>query len=145
MRVSVFVSVWVILAAGLLSGRTPAVAQAVTPDGAAFHKIIKDQMKAFASGDANSAFSYATSALQQHFQTPAIFMDAVKRGYRPVFSPRDITFGSSRVTSKGPVQEVYLTGPDGEDWLALYSFEQQEDGTWRISGCYLTKSSGYPA
>lgn len=145
MRVSVFVSVWVIFATVLLSGRIPAEAQAVTPDGAVFHKIIKDQMKAFAAGDANTAFSFATSALQQRYQTPAIFLDAVKRGYRPVYSPRDITFGSSKVTSKGPVQEVYLTGPDGDDWLALYSFEQQDDGSWRISGCYLTKSSGYPA
>jgi hypothetical protein len=145
MRVSVFVSVWVTFAAVLLSGRTSAEAQTVAPDGAIFHKIIKDQMKAFAAGDANTAFSYATTALQQRFQTPAIYLDAVKRGYRPVYSPRDITFGTSKVTSKGPVQEVYLTGPEGEDWLALYSFEQQEDGSWRISGCYLTKSTGYPA
>lgn len=145
MRVSVFVSVWVVFAAVLFSGRTPAEAQAVAPDGAVFHKIIKDQMKAFAAGDAITAFSYATTALQQRFQSPAIYLDAVKRGYRPVYSPRDVTFGTSKVTSRGPVQEVYLTGPDGEDWLALYSFEQQEDGSWRISGCYLTKSTGYPA
>ncbi len=145
MRVSVFVSVWVVFAAVLLSGRTSAEAQAVAPDGAVFHKIIKDQMKAFAAGDATTAFSYATTALQQRFQTPAIYLDAVRRGYRPVYSPRDITFGTSKVTSKGPVQEVYLTGPDGDDWLALYSFEQQEDGSWRISGCYLTRSTGSPA
>ncbi|WP_244287861.1 DUF4864 domain-containing protein [Labrenzia sp. 011] len=38
-----------------------------------------------------------------------------------------------------------MTGPQGRNWLALYSFEKQEDGSWRISGCYLTTSDGFSA
>jgi hypothetical protein len=114
-------------------------------DSGAFHKIIKDQMSAFASGDAKQAFSFATSSLQQRFQTPEFFMEMVRQGYQPVYRPQSVTFGRSKMTELGPTQEVFVTGPNGKSWVALYSFEQQEDGSWRISGCYLTASDGFSA
>ncbi|MES0882085.1 DUF4864 domain-containing protein [Roseibium sp. SCP14] len=101
--------------------------------------IIKNQMNAFASGNAEKAFSFATRSLQQRFQTPEFFMQMVRQGYKPVYRPRSVAFGKSKMTRYGPTQEVFVTGPKGENWLALYSFEQQADGSWRISGCYLRK------
>ncbi|MTI07911.1 DUF4864 domain-containing protein [Roseibium denhamense] len=135
------------LGAGLLFGLitlSPAAAEADF-DSSVFQSIIKNQMNAFAADDARTAFSFATSGLQQRFQTPEFFMEMVRNGYQPVYRPKDVTFGQSKMTSFGPTQEVYVTGPKGQNWLALYSFEQQEDGTWRISGCYLTKSEGFAA
>ncbi|MCV0424870.1 MAG: DUF4864 domain-containing protein [Roseibium sp.] len=114
-------------------------------DSAAFQTIIKKQMTAFASDNAKKAFSFATSSLQQRFKTPEFFMQMVRQGYQPVYRPQGVTFGASKMTEFGPTQEVFVTGPKGENWLALYSFEQQEDGTWRISGCYLTKFDGFSA
>ncbi|WP_420415414.1 DUF4864 domain-containing protein [Roseibium sp.] len=114
-------------------------------DSTLFQSIIKDQMSAFAAGDAKAAFSFATRSLQQKFQTPEFFMEMVRQGYRPVYEPQSVTFGRSKVTKYGPTQEVYVTGPKGQNWLALYAFEQQNDGGWRISGCYLTKSEGFAA
>jgi len=114
-------------------------------DSGAFHKIIKDQMSAFASGNAKQAFSFATNSLQQRFQTPEFFMEMVRQGYQPVYRPKSVTFGRSKMTELGPTQEVFVTGPNGKNWMALYSFEQQEDGSWRISGCYLTESDGFSA
>lgn len=114
-------------------------------DGTAFQKIIKNQMSAFASGNAKAAYSFATNSLQQRFQSPEFFMEMVRQGYQPVYSPKSVTFGQSKMTKYGPTQEVYVTGPKGKNWLALYSFEQQADGSWRISGCYLTKSPGFSA
>ncbi|WP_305985621.1 DUF4864 domain-containing protein [Roseibium sp. MMSF_3544] len=114
-------------------------------DSQAFQSIIKNQMSAFASGNANQAFSFATNSLQKRFQTPEIFMEMVRQGYQPVYNPSNVTFGQSKMTQFGPTQEVYVTGPKGQNWLALYSFEKQEDGSWRISGCYLTKSDGFAA
>jgi hypothetical protein len=114
-------------------------------DSTAFQKIIKNQMSAFASDNATAAYSYATRSLQERFQSPEVFMEMVRQGYRPVYQPQDVTFGRSKMTKLGPTQEVYVTGPKGNSWLALYSFEQQGDGSWRISGCYLTKSSGFAA
>lgn len=110
-----------------------------------FRTIIKNQMTAFKSGNAEKAFSYASTALQRRFQTPTVFMSMVKQGYKPVYRPKSVTFGRLRETKSGPVQEVYLVGPENRNWLALYSFVQQEDGAWRISGCYLVKSDDLPA
>lgn len=114
-------------------------------DSSAFHKIIKNQMSAFATGNAQAAFSFATSSLQQRFQTPEFFMEMVRQGYQPVYKPQSVTFGRSKMTKLGPTQEVYVTDPNGQNWLALYSFEQQDDGSWKISGCYLTKADGFSA
>lgn len=114
-------------------------------DGSAFQSIIKSQMKAFAAGNAETAYSFATNSLQQKFRSPEFFMEMVRQGYQPVYNPRSVTFGQSKMTKLGPTQEVYVVGPKGQNWLALYSFEQQEDGSWRISGCYLTKSDGFAA
>jgi len=114
-------------------------------DSATFQSIIRNQMNAFASGDANTAFGFATGSLQRRFQTPEVFMEMVRQGYQPVYRPQSVTFGRSKMTSYGPTQEVYVTGPKGNNWLALYSFEQQDDGSWRISGCYLTESAGSSA
>ena len=146
MRLKIFVSVWVIAATAVWASSLPARAtQVASADSGAFQKIISEQMKAFASGDASKAFSFATRELQKRFQTPGIFMEMVKRGYQPVYRPKDVTFGSSKMSSRGPVQEVYVTGPKGQSWLALYSFEQDANGSWRISGCYLTESTGFAA
>ncbi|KZM49744.1 DUF4864 domain-containing protein [Labrenzia sp. OB1] len=114
-------------------------------DSGAFQEIIKNQMNAFATDDAGAAFSFAANSLKQRFQTPEFFMEMVRQGYQPVYNPQSVTFGRSMMTKIGPTQEVYVTGPKGKNWLALYSFEEQSDGSWRISGCYLTKSDGFSA
>ena len=67
-------------------------------DGTAFQKIIKNQMSAFASGNAKAAFSFATNSLQQRFQTPEFFMEMVRQGYQPVYQPKSVTFGQSKMT-----------------------------------------------
>ncbi len=133
---------WKIAVAASLSGillTDPALSDE-SVDSAALQQIIKNQMNAFVSGNAKAAYSYATNTLQHRFQTPEIFMEMVKRTYQPVYHPRNVTFGRSKMTKFGPTQEVFVTGPKGKDWVAFYSFEQQDDGSWRISGCYLTKS-----
>lgn len=116
-----------------------------TLDGKAFQNVIRDQMSAFATGDAKTAFSFATNSLKERFRTPELFMEMVRQGYTPVYKPKNVTFGRSKMTKYGPTQEVFVTDGKGQGWVALYSFEQQEDGAWRISGCYITKSSGFAA
>ncbi|WP_417683862.1 DUF4864 domain-containing protein [Roseibium sp.] len=142
MRNVFFVCLWVTIG-GILVG-SPLSASATSPSSA-FQSIIKNQMQAFRSGNADQAFSFASGDLKRRFQTPSVFMEMVKQGYQPVYRPKSVTFGSLRDTKSGPVQEVYVVGPKGNTWLALYSFEQQADGTWLISGCYLTKSPGLTA
>lgn len=141
MRLSVFVSVWVLGVSLLIAGTSGVQAQTPDLDRGDFHKIIKMQIEAFANGDAETAFALESTELQRKFLTPSIFLEAVKTGFRPVYRARNVSFGRTKTTSKGPVQEVYLTDEGGDTWVALYSFAHHEDGSWRISGCFLTKSS----
>ncbi|WP_439529147.1 DUF4864 domain-containing protein [Pannonibacter sp.] len=129
---------------GLSAGLTSVRAEGGL-DGAEFRKLIQGQMAAFRRNDAAGAFAFATSGLQKQFQSPDIFIAMVKQGYLPVFQPKDVSFGRLKETPQGPVQEVFVTGPDGDNWVALYSFARQDDGTWGISGCVLRKDSGSAA
>ncbi|MGY4749010.1 DUF4864 domain-containing protein [Pannonibacter sp. Q-1] len=123
----------------------PQAVQAEEASGQEFRQLIQQQMQAFRRNDAAGAFSFATPGLQQQFMTPDIFINMVKEVYMPVYRPKSVSFGKLRQTKSGPVQEVFVTGPDGDDWLALYSFAQREDGTWGISGCILRKDKGFQA
>jgi hypothetical protein len=114
-------------------------------DGVTLRSLVEGQIAAFRSGDATTAYSYAAPKIRKMFPTPDRFMRMVERGYPPVVAPRAVSFGRLRDTARGPVQEVYLTDAGGTDWLALYTFEQQGDGSWKISGCVLTKSPGASA
>ncbi|WP_417774274.1 DUF4864 domain-containing protein [Stappia sp.] len=119
----------------------PALAQ----DGTVLRGLVEGQIAAFRAGDAERAYGFAAPDIRRLFPTPDRFIDMVKRGYPPVYQPGSVSFGRLRQNADGPVQEVYLTGADGKEWLALYSFEQQADGSWKISGCVLTTSPGASA
>jgi hypothetical protein len=118
-------------------------AQAAEVDGAnaaAIRQIIQDQLAAFQRDDGVEAFSYASPGIQAQFQTPEFFMEMVRQGYQPVYRPRDVEFRELKIEGNVIVQEVHLVGPDGQPVLARYTMERQPDGSWRISGCYLTLS-----
>ncbi|WP_156884439.1 DUF4864 domain-containing protein [Stappia stellulata] len=135
-------------ATGCLLGLTLMLAMqgsAIAQDAAQLKGIVEKQITAFRAGDADAAYGYAAPMIKRMFPSPDQFIDMVKRGYAPVYDPSSISFGELRETARGPVQEVYVTDAKGRKWLALYSFEQQADGTWKISGCVLTASPGVSA
>ncbi|NVK35355.1 MAG: DUF4864 domain-containing protein [Rhodobacteraceae bacterium] len=129
-----------LLGAGLASAQE---AQSSPADSQAFRTIISDQIKAFRSGDASRAFSYASPALKNQFQSPQFFMHMVKSAYDPVYGAKNLSFGQTRDTPLGPVQEAYVTDRNGTDWLALYSFVRDGSGNWKISACRLTQAPAF--
>lgn len=108
----------------------------------AIRGIIQDQIEAFKRDDAARAFSYATPALQNMFGSQERFMAMVKEGYKPVYRPRSYTMGEFKDTPDGTSLSVQIQDLEGMDWVAIYTLEQQPDGTWRISGCFLAKAPG---
>jgi hypothetical protein len=108
-------------------------------DRATIKSLIQGQLDAFQRDDATAAYSYAAPAIQGYFQNPDIFMKMVQNGYQPVYRPRSVTFGELVDTDKGPVQKVFVTGPDGKNYVAVYSLERQPDGTWKINGCSIAE------
>jgi hypothetical protein len=115
-------------------------------DGAAFQRIISDQIAAFNSDNGTKAFSFATPELQRMFMTPDNFMSMVKKGYQPVYRQKSFRFAETFTDPAGrPAQKVVIVDQAGKVWTAIYTFEKQLDGTWRISSCALVEPDGADA
>jgi hypothetical protein len=102
---------------------------------------IDAQLKAFLADDNATAYSYAAPNVKQIFPTLDVFMSMVTGAYKPVQKPRSYSFGRTEWRSSTSVaQEVLLVGPDGKDYVALYTLELQPDGVYRITGVSLREA-----
>ena len=138
-RITVFV--WLLFAAGTL-----ATAQSVMPDPAAFERIITSQITAFRADEGAKAFAHASPTIRRQFGTAGNFMAMVKKGYPQVYRPQSFKFGKITTEMSGrPTQRVHITDAKGQSWTALYAFEQQQDGTWRIAGVAIVRAEDVSA
>lgn len=99
---------------------------------------IEAQIGAFLADDDATAYSYAAPGVKKIFPTLEAFMGMVSGAYKPVQKPRSYSFGKSEWTGGSAIaQQVFIVGPDGKDYEALYTLELQPDGVWRITGVSL--------
>lgn len=108
-------------------------------DRATFERVIGAQIEAFRAGNAADAFSFAAPGIQAKFGTPATFMQMVTTGYGALVDPQSFAFGTVTDELGYPTQVATIIDRQGAAWTALYAFERQADGTWRISGCVLRR------
>jgi hypothetical protein len=122
----------------------PLAAQGVSEaDGREFQRIIAGQIEAFRADDGPVAYDYAAPAIKKIFPSAEIFMEMVRNGYRPVYRPNSYAFGDITDEMSGrPTQRVTIIDDHGKAWIALYAFEKQPDGSWKIIGCSLVESQG---
>src|SRR5919108_3724955 len=105
---------------------------------AAAQSTIEAQLKAFLADDNATAYSYAAPNVKSIFPTLETFMGMVTGGYKPVQKPQSYSFGKSEWMGTTTIaQQVFLVGPDGKDYEALYTLELQPDGVWRVTGVSL--------
>jgi len=134
-----FLLVALLAAAPILSTPDPADADGLDPvDAGSIRSVIERQLAAFQADDSTGAFAFASPGIQARFQTAENFMQMVRTGYAPVYRPQAVEFRDLVPGPQGPVQAVHIVEPDGSAVIALYSMEQQPDGSWRINGCALT-------
>jgi hypothetical protein len=115
-------------------------------DAAEFQRIISAQIAAFNADDGSTAYGFAAPMIQKLFPSPEIFMAMVKKGYQPVYRQQSFKFGAAGFRGPSiPTQSVAIIDANGKAWIALYTFERQPDGTWRISGCTLLEAPGESA
>ena len=108
-----------------------------------FQRIISDQITAFRADNGAAAYSYAAPAIKRLFPSSEVFMEMVRQGYRPVYRPSRFAFGEVTEEVQGrPTQQVTIIDENGKAWSALYVFERQPDGSWKIIGCSLVQSAG---
>ena len=126
-----------LLAAFLIFLASPACA---ADDVAAAQSVIRSQAEAFSRDDAAAAYSYAAPAIKGIFPRAEIFMSMVQQGYAPVYRHKSFEFGEGRVADGMIAQRVHIIDANGEAWEALYTLEQQPDGSLKITGCSLLKA-----
>ena len=116
----------------------PAAAQEIAAsDSAAIHSVIQGQIGAFQKDDGLAAYGLASPTIQQIFPSVDAFMGMVRGQYQPVYRPRSLAFGPLVDSASGPQQKVFVVGPDGASYVAVYTLQKQPDGTWKINGCVL--------
>ena len=126
----------VLIVAILLGLSAPARAD----DVAAAQSVIRAQEQAFSRDDAGAAYSHAAPEIRQLFPQADIFMQMVRQGYAPVYRHKSFEFGEARAAGGHIAQRVHIVDDNGEAWEALYTLEQQADGSFRITGCSLLKA-----
>jgi hypothetical protein len=132
-----------LLVLGLLMPNLTARADEISrADQSAFQQIINDQIAAFNADDGLRAYSHAAPVIKQLFPSPDIFMSMVRQGYPPVYRQKSFSFGSVLDDMGRPSQEVTIVDMNGQTWTAIYSFERQANGSWKISGCRLVRVPG---
>ncbi len=109
-------------------------------DVAAAQSVIQSQEEAFSRDDGAPAYTFASPSIQSSFRTPETFMFMVRNGYAPIYRHRSFEFGRSAISAGKILQEVHIVDAEGVAWEALYTLEQQPDGSFKISACVLTKA-----
>jgi hypothetical protein len=115
-------------------------APALADDIATAQTVIRAQEQAFIRDDAAAAYSHAAPEIRQIFPQADIFMQMVRQGYAPVYRHKSFEFGEARSANGRIAQRVHIVDDNGEAWEALYTLEQQPDGSLKITGCSLLKA-----
>ncbi len=132
---------FVLLIACLIGLASPARA---ADDVAAAQAIISSLVEALGRDDAATAFAYAAPEIREMFPQAETFMSMVRRSYAPVYRHKSFEFGEARTSDGKIAQQVHIIDADGVAWEALYTLEQQPDGSVKITGCILVKAAGTP-
>ena len=103
--------------------------------------VISAQLGALRASDAAGAYGFAAPNIQRIFPSADIFMTMVQRGYPAVADARNVAFGPSKPEGVGLRQEVFLSDPQGQSWIATYTLERQPDGSMKITGCQMRKGT----
>jgi|SRR5580698_5024009 hypothetical protein len=103
--------------------------------------VIQSQEEALRRDDAETAYTFAAPGIKSLYRSADIFMFMVRNGYAPVYRHRSFEFGEAKIVDGKIVQDVQIVDTEGVAWDALYTLEQQPDGSLKISGCVLTRAA----
>jgi hypothetical protein len=115
-------------------------APAFADDVAAAQSVIRAQEQAFVRGDAAAAYSHAAPEIRQLFPQADVFLQMVQQAYPPIHRHKSFEFGEARAAGGRIAQRVHIVDDNGEAWEAMYTLEQQSDGSLKITGCSLLKA-----
>lgn len=133
----------IIALSGLVSVTHGFAQKALTPElQIEAQTIIGGQITAFRTRDHDKAFGYAAPTIKKMFANTDRFIGMVKNGYGAIYGARNWNFGRGKSFGDTMVQEVLLVGPQGRNWIALYTLNKQSDGSWKIAGVQMKEGDG---
>ena len=92
-------------------------------DAKAVRALIEAQLAAFASDDANKAYSYAAPGIQTMFGSADRFLAMVRESYPVVYRPASVAFLQPEWIDGKLVQRVQMSDAAGAPWLVVYELE----------------------
>lgn len=104
--------------------------------------VISGQIAAFAAGDAQRAFDYATPKIQSQFGSSEVFISMVEGAYGALIRPKRFDIQDVRADGDQGAARAYVVGADGRAFVAIYPLKRQPDGQWRIDGCFMEAAPG---
>jgi hypothetical protein len=111
-------------------------------DAKAVRALIEAQLAAFATDDADRAFSFAAPAIQTMFVTAGRFLAMVREQYPVVYRPASVSFLQPEWIDGALIQRVQMADAAGLPWTVVYQLERQADRSWRIAGCVAKRAQG---
>lgn len=132
----ILASLALVLSLGLAA---PAPAQQAEIEG-----VIRGQIEAFRADDFATAFTYASPAIKQLFQSPNRFGSMVRQGYPMVWRPADVTFLDLDEQGSVMVQRVLIRDQQGALHVLAYQMIPTDDG-WQINGVQILQASALSA
>jgi hypothetical protein len=126
----------------LLAGSILVVSPSFAADPPAeVRAVIQRQFDAFAHDDAAGAYAIASPGIQAVFPDADTFITMVRKSYAPVYRHRSAEFGAFTADGDDVEQAVTLVDENNEVWIAIYKLSRQPDGSWKSTGCVMTKSA----
>ncbi len=112
-------------------------AEPTSTEKSAMQSVVGAQLDAFNARRHDDAFSHAAPSIQAMFGNVDTFIMMVQKGYAPVYNHKAYSFGNSFSENGRYAQRVVIDGADGKRYEALYTLQQQLDGSWKITSCTL--------
>jgi len=136
------VAVWLLL---VVSPQVLAESVVAEADLKAIQLVIDGQILAFKSDDYNAAYAFAAPNVKQAFPTVDIFINMVKSGYEPLYRPASYFFGRSMLSEGEVYQELIISDATRQLWQVIYTLNQQQDQSWKVSNVLMYPYQGTSA
>src|SRR5262249_10887451 len=128
----------------------PVQAESIPPDEftaidqGKIEDAVRAEVRALVARDAKRAFAKLTPSTQSFFGQPDKFLKAVADELPPILVTKEFSFlGIDRTGATN--SEVWITDVFGQEWLADFEVERQENGDWRVKGCVVQANPGQRA
>ena len=133
---------WLLALCLAFTAATGGAAELPEAQAKAVRAVVEAQLDAFATDDAERAFSYAAPSIHKMFGNAPTFMAMVQGQYGMLVKPESVLFLLPESVRGDVIQEVMLRDGMGRLWRATYRLEQGADEGWRINGCVVKPDDG---